>query len=1526
MKKRLLAIVMTMAMALSLLPVTALADGADISSQPAGQVQEDPDLGNTGGGGDDPLPGDDPNEGDDPTLPGDGPDEGNDPTLPGDGPDEGNDPSLPGDGPDAGDDPSLPGDENPVVLPTDDTQLYAGAAKVAVIGTTEYETLDAALSAAENDDTITLTDNAEISFSFPEGVKTLTIDLGKNTLTLTNNTSILLADGKSLTIQNGNLVSKPLENPTVTAFNIQSGSSIKLDNVTYDCTGSALYPQGNAAKVTVIDSTITADVYAVATNAGQTDNYDVVIDLKDSTFQARLPSELSKGDSCPVMINIPGKLTMDSCTVIGGRQGVLVRGGTAKISNTDIQLNATYIDGKDKYLDGNWGSGNEVPMAALVVGNRSNAYNYPTDCTLSNVTVTATSGYTGTYVYGMSDEGREVTFNYDASTELGTLVTEGEVSTDNVEGSIGSYATISEALKAGETSVKLLHDLSEDVVISENSTLTLDLNGQTLTNVSSHTIVNQGALTILDSAGGGVVDVVTHGKAALYNYGTITEISGGMFTRSKETQYPVSGGTAANSWYTVVNGGVIEEISGGTFTTGDGTSKALGNLSSVIRNGVDDSADPHPGEIKLISGGTFTGAANVLKNEPNGKIGTITGGTFTMDNQEQHFWGGNNVLQNYGTIDSITGGAFRAIGSSDDGYLIAGQPNPAARYGITNYGMIGEMGGDVSVSVAGNSRAVYVAYSSSVSGTCSLNITGGTYAVTPAEGTEQNTFPPAVIMANSAQAALNISGGSFQGDIQTGTAHGLSISGGYFTADPTSYLVSGKDAVASNQDGYQYMVGTLALSQQTLALTKGGEAVLSVNAEPWGAVPASAVSWSSDNEAVAAVDNGTVTAAAPGTATITAEVNGKSLTCSVTVSYAGVDGISLDRSALTLVSGGSTALTATVSPSNADQTVTWTSSDEAVATVAQDGTVTAVAAGEAIITASAGAYRASCTVTVTGADVDVLPSTEPTETEDQLPDGLNDEVKEAVNEAAGTVNADSALSQAAQEQAGQLADSAEKDELLQKGQSELGSEEIVLYTQTYLQVTTVDALTGTDGSINSVTLDISPKGQVVASTASTAGDINQGNSVVVKEIPQEDLNITGTAHVTLTLPDDFASKTIYIKHQASNGRTYFYTAEADEGANLTFSTRHGFSPFTFSLTNEAAAQVGDVGYADLQDAIDAVADGGTITVLKDGLGTVTIQGSKTFTLVKGEDVDTLPTLVAASGYRLTDHGNGSYTISRRSSGGGSSGSATYTVSVDSSRHGDVTVSPKSASKGTTVTITVKPDDGYELDELTVTDKDGDSIKLKDKGDGRFTFTMPASKVTVEAVFTALEQEEEQPLFSDVAEDDWYYDAVAYVAENGIMSGTDGSRFSPNGTLTRAMLSQILYAMEDKPAVSGAATFSDVAAGAWYADAVNWTAAQGIVAGMGENSFAPDAPVTREQLSLILYGYARYKGYDTSASVSLSGYADRDSVAVWAADSMGWAVSEGLISGRPGGYLDPAGTATRAEVAQILMNFCEDLAR
>jgi len=1506
MKKRLLAIVMTMAMALSLFPVTALADGADTGSQPAGQVQEDPDLGNTGGGGDDPLPGDGPDEGDDPTLPGGGPDEGNDPTLPGDGPDEGDDPSLPED-----EDPSLPPPNN--TIPMADLAVAAVDDSVTMNGT-PYDSLSEALKAVSSSENAVISlpsgEHTIDSVTFENGEHVTILGNGESETTISVNGQVafhLVNDDASLTLEdltvvvndnskngarvvrmvNGDDMSFSAENVTfetpseaASTNNIalyingawnesgltqSSGVNVSLTNFTYEDNSahSGLYFQNYSdIDLSVQQSSLTVDKYAINIQANTAASIDISgCEIQGWTAYYAYSCNTNTTITDSILIGINhfsgpsnnfGTIVLDGGELQDIPEGDSGFGNTLYITDSDIQAKTT--------------AGNYQVIVSCNYGASANKIVF-SDCTFQ--AEGTANGNDLIPLYGSSGQGNQLivdglSMNTDSENYL-ELIPAAKIGDQG-------FGTLEAAVEAADgDTIVILTDVAEDITIPKGKILTLDLNGQTLTNVSSHTIVNQGTLTILDSAGGGVVDVVTHGKAALYNKGAIPEISGGTFTRSKEAGTTEGGN--GNSWYTVYNAGTIEKITGGTFENS-------GTFSSMLVNGWNNPGPAVQGYIGTISGGTFTGGSITIKNDDGGKIDKICGDA-VITNETQ------TAIQNTSTIGEISGGTI-----SGGGRAIY---NSSWKDGAEEY--IGTITiKDGAVIKGGINNTNWGGSSNTVTQFAKTTIEGGKIS------------------------------GSLTDDGLSASGCQIVISGGYFTADPTSYLVSGKDAVASNQDGYQYMVGTLALSQQTLALTKGGEAVLSVNAEPWGAVPASAVSWSSDNEAVAAVDNGTVTAAAPGTATITAEVNGKSLTCSVTVSYAGVDGISLDRSALTLVSGGSTALTATVSPSNADQTVTWTSSDEAVATVAQDGTVTAVAAGEAIITASAGAYRASCTVTVTGADVDVLPSTEPTETEDQLPDGLNDEVKEAVNEAAGTVNADSALSQAAQEQAGQLADSAEKDELLQKGQSELGSEEIVLYTQTYLQVTTVDALTGTDGSINSVTLDISPKGQVVASTASTAGDINQGNSVVVKEIPQEDLNITGTAHVTLTLPDDFASKTIYIKHQASNGRTYFYTAEADEGANLTFSTRHGFSPFTFSLTNEAAAQVGDVGYADLQDAIDAVADGGTITVLKDGLGTVTIQGSKTFTLVKGEDVDTLPTLVAASGYRLTDHGNGSYTISRRSSGGGSSGSATYTVSVDSSRHGDITVSPKSASKGTTVTITVKPDDGYELDELTVTDKDGDSIKLKDKGDGRFTFTMPASKVTVEAVFTALEQEEEQPLFSDVAEDDWYYDAVAYVAENGIMSGTDGSRFSPNGTLTRAMLSQILYAMEDKPAVSGAATFSDVAAGAWYADAVNWTAAQGIVAGMGENSFAPDAPVTREQLSLILYGYARYKGYDTSASVSLSGYADRDSVAVWAADSMGWAVSEGLISGRPGGYLDPAGTATRAEVAQILMNFCEDLAR
>ena len=339
-----------------------------------------------------------------------------------------------------------------------------------------------------------------------------------------------------------------------------------------------------------------------------------------------------------------------------------------------------------------------------------------------------------------------------------------------------------------------------------------------------------------------------------------------------------------------------------------------------------------------------------------------------------------------------------------------------------------------------------------------------------------------------------------------------------------------------------------------------------------------------------------------------------------------------------------------------------------------------------------------------------------------------------------------------------------------------------------------------------------------------------------------------------------------------------------------------------AYTDDSARDITtDIGSAVVGDGTTDPAQGFTITATAGEGGAITPSGK--VAVAKGGSQTF--TVTADSGYSISDvtvddstaadvvqNDNGTYTVqnvtkdctvhatfSKNSSSGGSFSSSTrYTVSVEDTDNGSVKVSPTRASRGTTV----KPDEGYELDKLTVTGKDGDSIKLTDKGDGKYTFKMPASKVEVEAVFTAIETEPEQPEslpFTDVSSGEWYYDAVAYVYEKGLMDGTSAVTFDPGAVLTRAMTAQVLWNLAGSPAAPGGAGFTDVAADAWYAGAVNWAAAQGIVAGYDTGAFGP-------------------------------------------ADALCWAVGEGLLTGKDGGRLDPAGTATRAEVAVILMRFAE----
>lgn len=246
-----------------------------------------------------------------------------------------------------------------------------------------------------------------------------------------------------------------------------------------------------------------------------------------------------------------------------------------------------------------------------------------------------------------------------------------------------------------------------------------------------------------------------------------------------------------------------------------------------------------------------------------------------------------------------------------------------------------------------------------------------------------------------------------------------------------------------------------------------------------------------------------------------------------------------------------------------------------------------------------------------------------------------------------------------------------------------------------------------------------------------------------------------------------------------------------------------------------------------------------------------------------------------------------------------------------------------ATEGDKVTITVSPDEAYMLDKMTVT-SGGKDVEVTDNGDGTYTFTMPSGDVKIEVTFAEdpnWEPEPEEPAmpFVDVNENDWFYDVVLYAYENGLMTGTSADTFAPNTATTRGMIVSMLARLEGVTSAESAG-FADVAANDWYATAVNWAASVGVVNGYEDNTFRPNAPITREQMAAILYNYADYKGYDVSARADLSDYADAASISSWAEDVLAWANAEGLINGMTATTIDPQGATTRAQTAAMFERF------
>lgn len=438
--------------------------------------------------------------------------------------------------------------------------------------------------------------------------------------------------------------------------------------------------------------------------------------------------------------------------------------------------------------------------------------------------------------------------------------------------------------------------------------------------------------------------------------------------------------------------------------------------------------------------------------------------------------------------------------------------------------------------------------------------------------------------------------------------------------------------------------------------------------------------------------------------------------------------------------------------------------------------------------------------------------------------------------------------------------------------------------------------------------DLTTTGKMyVAYKAEPVAKVIVNDESVGKEIPVTNDYLDGQTLIEVRLPIPEGLEPQEIMHIADDGTRERYLNGSGftvEDGCAVLHVKH-FSTFVLNGQLTVAAKIGESEYGTLQEAVNAAKSGDTIVLTQDCDEKISVSG-KSVTIDLGgytynKDKITLGSRCSMS----VSDGKITITYSAPSGGGSSSSSSgDYTVSVENSKHGTVTVSPKRADKGDTVTITVKPDNGYELDELTVTDKDGDTVKLQSKGGNKYTFTMPGSKVTVEATFT-LEKEENLP-FADVAEDYWAVEEITWAYENGYMNGVSAERFAPGSTVTRQQLWMVLARLTEFNPSN-------------MTEAQHWAVESKISDGSN-----PGGALTRQQMVTILYRWAQQMGYDVSGRADLSAFPDNASVAAYATEPMTWAIAEGIISGTSEGLLNPAGTATRAQFAVILYRFFENV--
>lgn len=452
---------------------------------------------------------------------------------------------------------------------------------------------------------------------------------------------------------------------------------------------------------------------------------------------------------------------------------------------------------------------------------------------------------------------------------------------------------------------------------------------------------------------------------------------------------------------------------------------------------------------------------------------------------------------------------------------------------------------------------------------------------------------------------------------------------------------------------------------------------------------------------------------------------------------------------------------------------------------------------------------------------------------------------------------------------------------------------VTVVKETYLDVT----VTGYDTENKTVSMDIAPKYNLIA--VAKNGN-NAAEQIVLKSA--QDAKV-GSTKVKVTLPNAFKGQKVYINHD--NKELYVAKAEADGTVEF---TTNGFSPFTFALSNpNVVAEVNGNAYTSFADAVSAVPANGTIEITG-GTSPYTGTANKTFTVSNKTGAE-----ITVNGQKIAK--DGSYTFkytSSSSSGGSSSGKTTYKVTTSAVNNGGVNASPSNAEKGATITLTLSPDKGYKLDKLTVTDGSGKSVSTVKKSDTVYTFTMPASAVKVGVSYVKATETPSKTTFNDVSANDWFASAVDYVTGKGMMNGTAANTFSPKANTTRGMLMTVLARHAGEDTTGGSV---------WYEKGMNWAKANGVSDGTN-----PQVNITREQLAAMLYRYAQNKKYDVSVGedTNILSYTDAQTISQYAIPAIQWACGTGVMNGKSSSKLDPKGYATRAEVAAMLMRFCENV--